>query len=220
MRSFVLAFSLIFIGCGSDTDETTPPVDSSPIDSGGTDTSTTDTATTTDAPATDATDATDTASGDASDAADTSAALVVTSTAFTEGSPIPVMYTCSGAGVSPPLAWSGAPTSTKSFALIMDDPDAPGGTFTHWVLFDIPGTTSSLAEGTTGVGIAGKNSFGASAYGGPCPPSGKAHRYFFKLFALDLATTGLATGATRSVLETTMSGHVVAQGSLMGTFAK
>jgi Raf kinase inhibitor-like YbhB/YbcL family protein len=205
----MLALALVGagVGCSSKSDGTSPVP-------------------TTDAAADNATDsaspevADSVVSPDAADSNDSASGMVVTSSAFVEGAPIPATYTCSGAGSSPPLAWSGAPAAARSFALIVDDPDAPGGTFTHWVLFDLPGSSGSLAAGSSGGGVEGKNSFGANAYGGPCPPAGKAHRYFFKLFALDVATVSLPVGSARSALETAMTGHVVAQGSLMGTFAR
>src|SRR6266540_1402431 len=127
-------------------------------------------------------------------------AFSLTSTAFTDGAAIPVKYTCDGADVSPPLAWSGAPAGTKSFALICDDPDAPRGTWVHWVLFNLPAQEKELAEGTpTSARLPnsarqGKNDFGNIGYGGPAPPKGKPHRYFFKLYALD-QTLDLPEGA-------------------------
>ena len=150
------------------------------------------------------------------------AALSLTSSAFADGAPVPKTFTCDGANVSPPLAWSGAAPSTKSFALVVEDPDAPSGTFTHWVLFDVPASTTSLAQGasTAGVGAAGKNDFGNAGWGGPCPPSGKLHHYLFHLLALDLGRTGLAAGASRSDLEHAITGHVIGKGDLTGTYAR
>src|SRR6266576_1502901 len=117
-------------------------------------------------------------------------AFALSSTAFKDGAAIPVKHTCDGADVSPPLAWSGAPQGTRSFAIIADDPDAPAGTWVHWVLYNLPAEGLGLIENTpqtetlTGGGVQGKNDFGKIGYGGPCPPSG-THRYFFKFYALD-----------------------------------
>jgi len=145
--------------------------------------------------------------------------LSVSSDAWPQGGVIPTAFTCDGADKSPVLAWSGAPASAKSFALIVDDPDAPSGTFTHWVLFDVPANTNQLAESSSGVGINGKNDFGNARYNGPCPPKGKgAHRYFFKVFALDAASLGLSAGASRGEVEGAMKSHVLASGTRMGTF--
>ena len=145
--------------------------------------------------------------------------LTITSTAFTANGAIPSLYTCEGKDISPPLTWSGAPPGAKSFALIVDDPDAPSGTFTHWVLFDVPKDAWSLAQGASGIGTAGKNDFGDAKYGGPCPPKGKGvHRYFFRVYALDVDKLGPSEGATRGDVESAMKGHVLAKGELMGTF--
>src|SRR3989304_2756237 len=119
--------------------------------------------------------------------------IQLTSSAFTDGSPIPARHTCDGPDVSPMLKWSGAPAGTKSFALICDDPDAPAGTWVHWVIYGIPPDTTDLPEGvppdeTLPDGSRqGKNDFGRIGYGGPCPPPGKPHRYYFKIYALDTA---------------------------------
>jgi Raf kinase inhibitor-like YbhB/YbcL family protein len=144
--------------------------------------------------------------------------FVLSSSAFDQGSSIPLKYTCSGSSVSPQLQWSGAPSNTGSFVLIVDDPDAPGGTFTHWVAFDIPSTQTQINEGAPTAGVAGKNGTGRTGYAGPCPPSG-IHRYFFTLSALDVATLGLKQGASRSDVEKAMSGHILATAQLMGRFA-
>jgi Raf kinase inhibitor-like YbhB/YbcL family protein len=150
--------------------------------------------------------------------------IQITSSAFAQGEPIPAKYTCTGSGnekdISPPLAWGEPPAGTQSFALIMDDPDAPVGTWDHWILFNIPASTRSLPEsmpinsGFPG----GNNSWGRTGYGGPCPPSGM-HRYFFKLYALD-EMLAISEGATKGELEKAMVGHILAQGELMGTFSK
>ena len=151
--------------------------------------------------------------------------LPVTSTAFTEGRPIPDKYTCSGPNVSPPLQWSSAPTGVKSFALIADDPDAPVGTWVHWVLYNLPPASTSLAENLPPSpelpdgSKQGVNDFGQPGYGGPCPPAGKPHRYFFKIYALD-AVLSLKSGATKKELLRAMDGHVLAQGQLMGTYQR
>jgi Raf kinase inhibitor-like YbhB/YbcL family protein len=144
---------------------------------------------------------------------------VLTSNAFSEGSNIPAKFTCSGEGVSPQLKWSGVPANTKSFALIMDDPDAPGGTFTHWVAFDIPATQTEIAEGARSVGKDGKNGRGQTGYTGPCPPSG-THRYFFTVYALDLTTLDLNNAASRTDVETAMKLHILAVTQLMGRYSK
>lgn len=148
----------------------------------------------------------------------------LTSTAFPEGQAIPRQYTCDGVNVSPPLEWSGAPPGVKSFALICDDPDAPAGTWVHWVLYNLPGDRIGLVENvpTTesvpGGGLQGTNDFKNIGYGGPCPPSG-THRYFFKLYALD-AELSLKAGATKADVEKAMSGHIVGQAQLMGTYKR
>ena len=148
--------------------------------------------------------------------------IQITSVAFTDGQPILAKYTCDGQGISPPLKWSGVPANTKSFALIADDPDAPGGVWVHWVLYDLPATTTELAENTpksaqlpNGV-KQGLNSWPHLGYGAPCPPRGKPHRYFFKLYALD-QMLDLKPGATKKDVEVAMKGHVLAEGQLMGT---
>jgi Raf kinase inhibitor-like YbhB/YbcL family protein len=146
-------------------------------------------------------------------------ALELKSSVFAEGKPIPSKYTCDGGDVSPPLAWSGAPQGTKSFALIADDPDAPMGTWVHWVTWNIPATATAFPEGNVASGTKqGITDFKRPGYGGPCPPSG-THRYFFKLYALDTALELPAT-ANKGQLETAMKGHIVAQAQLMGTYAR
>jgi Raf kinase inhibitor-like YbhB/YbcL family protein len=151
--------------------------------------------------------------------------IPVTSTAFAEGRPIPDKYTCSGPNVSPALRWGNAPAGTKSFALIADDPDAPVGTWVHWVLYDLPPATMSLAENVPSSpelpdgSKQGVNDFGQPGYGGPCPPPGKPHRYFFKIYALDIMLN-LKSGATKNELLKAMDGHVLAQGQLIGTYQR
>ena len=143
----------------------------------------------------------------------------VTSTDFAAGATIPTPFTCDGENVSPSLAWTNTGGDTKSYALVVDDPDAPSGTFTHWILFDVPGATTSLARGSSGVGTAATNDFGDAKYGGPCPPKGNgAHHYYFRLYALDVEKLGPSLGASRADVEGAMKGHVMAKGELMGTF--
>ena len=150
--------------------------------------------------------------------------LQLTSNAFAQGQPIPKKYSCKGEDVSPALAWTDPPAGTQSFALIMDDPDAPVGTWDHWILFDIPASARGLphsfpADKTLPDGsISGKNSWGKTGYGGPCPPSG-THRYYFKLYALDTILS-LQSGASKAQVLDAMKGHVLAQAELMGTFSK
>ena len=145
--------------------------------------------------------------------------ITISSSAFSEGDEIPRKHTCDGEDLSPPLYWSGSPDGTQSLVLITDDPDAPGGTFVHWVLYNIPPNTTLLAEGVSGVGTQGVNGFGRSGYGGPCPPKGPAHRYFFKLYALD-TSLDLQSSAGKAEVEMAMQGHVLAQGQLVGTYKR
>jgi Raf kinase inhibitor-like YbhB/YbcL family protein len=151
--------------------------------------------------------------------------IELTSTAFQKETTIPKQYTGDGADQSPPLHWSEPPSGTKSIALICDDPDAPRGTWVHWVLFNLPPTARELEQGvpttaTLGNGAKqGKNDFGNIGYGGPAPPKGKAHRYFFKLYALDVSLD-LPSGATKAQLENAMKGHILAEGQLMGKYQR
>lgn len=153
-----------------------------------------------------------------------SMAMQVASPAFDHQTSIPIKYTCRGRDVSPPLEWSDVPAGVKSYALIVDDPDAPMGTWVHWVVFNIPASTRSLSENVPpgprledgsiqGVGSAGRN-----GYQGPCPPSGR-HRYYFKIYALDTALD-LPQSANKNAVVAAMQGHVLAQGQLMGYFSK
>lgn len=147
----------------------------------------------------------------------------LTSPAFADGAPIPVRYTCDGDERTPLLTWSDPPAGTKSFVLIADDPDAPRGTFTHWVLYNIPGDTSELGEsvGDGTVGLAGRNSFGRTGYGGPCPPpESDAHRYRFNIHALDVPTIGSEKGQTREDVEGLISDHVLGVARLVGTYRR
>ncbi len=146
------------------------------------------------------------------------ASMKLASTAFSQGQPIPKKYTCSGENVSPPLAFSQVPASTQTLALIVDDPDAPGGTFDHWIVWNLPGDTRELSEGAT-VSKQGTNGFGTVDYKGPCPPPGKEHRYFFKVYALDTQLK-LSEGISKRQLEAAMEGHILAQGELVGTYKR
>lgn len=149
----------------------------------------------------------------------------LTSTAFSAGETIPKKFTCDGPDVSPQLKWNDPHANTQSIALIMDDPDAPGGTWVHWVLYDLPASTRELPEGVAkqeqlpSGARQGRNDFGKIGYGGPCPPPGKPHRYFFKLYALD-AKLGLKAGATKADLERAMKGHILAQVELIGKYGR
>ncbi len=151
--------------------------------------------------------------------------IEITSPAFAEGKPIPTKYTGEDKDLSPPLAWKGVPEGTRSLALIADDPDAPVGTWVHWVLYDLPPATAQLPEGLDksqyGLGGArqGTNDVRRLGYGGPMPPPGKPHRYFFKLYALD-RVLDLPPGATKRELLKAMEGHVLAEGQLMGTYQR
>lgn len=154
--------------------------------------------------------------------------LKITSSAFEQGGSIPSQYTCEGKDISPPLAWSGLPDNAKSAAVIVDDPDAPDPAkpqrvYVHWVVYNIPPQTGSLSENASKRGmpagaVQGKNDWGKAEYGGPCPPIGR-HRYFFKLYALDTALSGL-NNPTKADLEKAMKGHIVESGELMGTYQK
>jgi Raf kinase inhibitor-like YbhB/YbcL family protein len=150
--------------------------------------------------------------------------IKITSSVFTEGSMIPNRYTCDAEDVSPDLAWTGVPEGTKSLAIICDDPDAPMGTWVHWVLFNLPPDINELhaeipLEKTLKNGARhGKNDFGRFGYGGPCPPSG-THRYFFKLYALDTRIK-LESGITKAQLLEAMNGHILDEGQLMGKYKR
>ena len=146
-------------------------------------------------------------------------AFRLTSSAFDNGETIPGVFTCEGDNLAPPLTWSGAPEGARSFALIMDDPDAPNGTFTHWLLYDIPADATELGHHTA-AGKTLRNSFGRSGYGGPCPPPGHGpHRYFFTLYALDVAQLELH-GAARQALERALHPHVLETAQLMGRYER
>ena len=150
-------------------------------------------------------------------------AFRLTVTGFPAGGAIPKRHTCEGQDLSPALEWSGAPDGAASFALIMDDPDAPGGTWNHWLLYDIPAGIQSLPEGTRAgePGLSGLNDFGRPGYGGPCPPKGHGpHRYFFKLFAVKVASLGVAAGAKRAVLDRALRNHILAEAEYMGRYER
>jgi Raf kinase inhibitor-like YbhB/YbcL family protein len=152
-------------------------------------------------------------------------ALKLTSSAFSAEGSIPKKFTCAGPDVSPALAWTGAPSGTESFALIMDDPDAPAGTWVHWVLYDVPPNTQEFSEGVpkqeqlSNGARQGRNDFRKAGYGGPCPPAGKTHRYVFKLYALD-TKLGLPSGATKADVERSMRDHILAQAELIGRYGR
>ena len=145
-------------------------------------------------------------------------AIKVTSSAFTEGGNIPSKFTCDGTDTSPPLKIEGIPPEAKALLIIVDDPDAPSGLFTHWLVWNIDPRKASIPEGKSPDGIPGKNDFGKTGYGGPCPPSG-SHRYYFRVFAMDQQLSPSA-GARRKEVDSAMKGHVIAQGELMGRYAR
>jgi Raf kinase inhibitor-like YbhB/YbcL family protein len=155
-------------------------------------------------------------------------ALAIRSTAFAEGAEIPSRFTCEGEDVAPPLAWSGAPANVRSFALVVDDPDAPDPraprrVWVHWILYDLPPSTASLAEAVASTGLPagtreGQNDWNRTGYGGPCPPIGR-HRYYFKLYALDTLLGDLGS-PTKAKLLDAMKGHVLAEAQIMGTYEK
>ena len=149
----------------------------------------------------------------------------IATTAFSDGEMIPRKFTCDGPDVSPPLSWKGSPAATQSFALIMDDPDAPVGTWVHWVLYNLPENTTELPEGVekqehlASGAIQGRNDFRRIGYGGPCPPPGTPHRYYFKLYALDTKIT-LKAGATKAELERAIKSHALGETELMGRYGR
>ncbi|MGB8341995.1 MAG: YbhB/YbcL family Raf kinase inhibitor-like protein [Chthoniobacterales bacterium] len=145
------------------------------------------------------------------------AQITIGSPAFEAGGTIPAQFTCKGANQNPPLRFHGIPKEAKSLALIVDDPDAPGSLFTHWLVWNINPTATQLGENSVPAGAAqGTNDFGRIGYGGPCPPSG-THRYYFRLFALD-QRIDLKSGAKRAALDRALKGHVLAHGELMARF--
>jgi Raf kinase inhibitor-like YbhB/YbcL family protein len=145
--------------------------------------------------------------------------LKVTSSAFSDGGKIPKKYTCDSSNASPPLRIENLPKTAKSLALIVDDPDAPGRTWTHWLLWNIEPKTAEIREDSVPQNaVQGTSDFGSARYGGPCPPSG-SHRYYFKAYALDI-TLSLPSSAKKAALERAMAGHIVAKGSLIGTYSR
>jgi Raf kinase inhibitor-like YbhB/YbcL family protein len=153
------------------------------------------------------------------------AAFELQSTAFLPGGEIPAKYTCDGQDISPPFRWADPPAGTKGLALIGDDPDAPGGTWVHWVLYGIPATVRGLPEGVparetiAAIGRHGVNDFRKVGYGGPCPPRGSAHRYYFRLYALDVDLT-LSPRNSEAALLKAIEGHVLGQAELMGRYQR
>jgi Raf kinase inhibitor-like YbhB/YbcL family protein len=148
-----------------------------------------------------------------------SASLKVTSRAFAPGGKIPKKYTCDGSNTSPPLHIDNSPKSAKSVVLIVEDPDAPGGTWTHWVLWNINPKATEISENSVPPdAIAGTNDFGNAKYGGPCPPAG-LHRYYFKVYAVDIIIS-LPSSSKKAAVEKAMAGHIVAKGSLIGTYSR
>jgi hypothetical protein len=146
--------------------------------------------------------------------------LKLMSDAFQNGQAIPSYHTCDGANQSPPISWGEPPDGTKSFALVVDDPDAPSGTFRHWGAFDIPASARRLGAGQA-LGVQARNDFGDSGYGGPCPPKGHgAHHYHFKLYALNTDKLGLSGNAKVGAVEDAAREHALAQGELVGTYER
>jgi Raf kinase inhibitor-like YbhB/YbcL family protein len=144
--------------------------------------------------------------------------MTIASPALRQGGNIPSKFTCDGSNISPPLQITGVPAEAKTLVLIADDPDAPGGLFTHWLVWNISPQTNAIAEGTAPKGVQGTNDFGKTGYGGPCPPSG-VHRYCFRIFVLD-RELALPSGSKRGRLDAAMKGHVIAQGELIGRYAR
>ena len=165
------------------------------------------------------------AAGSFSAAKDSSGTLELTTTAFRPAGAIPVQFTCSGENISPFLTWNHPPSRTQSFVLIVDDPDAPMGTWVHWVVYNLPASAQHLPEHIpvgemiAGGGKQGVNDFPTHGYGGPCPPPGKPHRYFFRLYAID-TILNLPPPVQRKDVDAAMKGHVLAHAELMGTFAR
>lgn len=151
--------------------------------------------------------------------------MTLSSPAFPDGDRIPVRYTCDGQDISPPLAWTEPPPGTKSLLLIMDDPDAPGGVFTHWILFNLPAGAGELAEAVPRQGqlanqaLQGTNDFGKIGYNGPCPPPDRLHHYRFVIYALD-SPVELEAGALREQILNSIQGHILARGQLTATYQR
>ena len=159
----------------------------------------------------------------ASDTIQAPSTIQVLSKAFSAGGAIPARYSCQGENVSPDLAWSNLPAGTKTIVILCDDPDAPVGNWVHWVLYDLPASETGIADGVKAAPPAGArhglNSWNKPGYGGPCPPPGKPHRYFFKVYALN-APLGLSEGVTEAKVLEAMKAHVLARGEIMGTYAR
>lgn len=151
--------------------------------------------------------------------------ITIRSSAFADGQPIPSKYTCDGEDVSPPLSWDRAPEGSKSLVLISDDPDAPGGTWEHWLLYDLAATTRDLPEAVPAKEVVlngakqGRNDFEQIGYRGPCPPPAGAHRYYFKIYALDRELS-LKAAALKNEVEKEINGHILAEGKLMGVYKR
>ena len=152
--------------------------------------------------------------------------IKIKSNAFHEGGMIPSKYSCEDENISPQLYWNEVSENVKSYAIILDDPDAPGGNFVHWVIFNIPENMKELHENVTPSRnipdevMLGTNSFGRIGYGGPCPPPGKAHHYYFRIYALDTILHHIESGATKEQLVKAMDGHIIAKGELMGLYKR
>jgi len=147
--------------------------------------------------------------------------MTVTTPAWFPGGKLPKTFTCDGEDRNPEVKWARAPKEAKSFLLIVDDPDAPSGTFTHWVIFDMPVPANHVPEGEAeGIGTVAKNDFGNAKWNGPCPPKAKEHRYFFRVFALDVEKLGLPDGCSRADVEKKIDGHVLARAETMGTYVR
>lgn len=153
-------------------------------------------------------------------------AFTIGSEAFKPGEPIPSRYTCDGENISPSLAWEGRPENTASFVLILDDPDAPRGVFTHWVVYDIPANANDLPQAVPTTdrlengGLQGRNSGNKTGYMGPCPPAGPAHHYHFTLYAIDVPTLNLNPGQSKDRVLNAMQSHILAQTDLIGTYQR
>jgi len=150
----------------------------------------------------------------------------LSSASFSDNQPIPKTYSCEGEGTSPALRWDGLPSGTKSLALVVRDPDAPGGEFVHWLVYDIPPSVTELPSGTYDAakfplgGMEGQNGFGKLGYGGPCPPPGAPHHYIFTVYALDQPSLGLPAGASKPELVAAMQGKILGQAQLTGLYGK
>lgn len=151
--------------------------------------------------------------------------MITLSSVFEQGNTIPTEYTCDGSNISPPFTWFGIPENTYTIALIMEDPDVPEGTFVHWIIFNIPSYLQGLPKGIPKVPIFGDSSrqgladFGTVGYGGPCPPPGPPHRYFFRIYALD-SRLNIPPGMSKHIIERAMTYHILATGELMGLYCR